>query len=453
MAQEPDEPIPEQRTATSPIDPTVHAIRADDDARIQIRPNDGASNIDDRILGYLAGWLQLPPGDAPSRGRAARPFVIFSEANPAPSTDSRISTFVSTVYGRGVPRENIGLLCMPSTSSDSDALDRGICPNVYDALFGTGPVPSNHPIFKCRMLIVPKCVYDDAALFAHLQHLCATRCVVEGTPVGERDPWGGLAIMVVGDFLGASFLITTDLNKGQRDALTPVLSWLSRCKTAEARGVPSPPPPITSLWDGGPGTGKSYVAKALCTAANFLCGHDGAVVCCAPSGVAAALIPGARTIHNLGNIKPAEGARAAPLKPMNPATKAAYAVRLARGTCYILLVDEISMVEACLYGHLEARCAEVRQVGEEPREEWGGLAVVNVGDFGQLPPVGKSLYKQALKVFHGLRSFDVAEKAGRLFQAIRRFPLIEQVSLSMSNTPRSLLGDTRPPTPTNFPVG
>jgi hypothetical protein len=195
MAQEPNEPIPEQRTATSPVDPTVHAILADDDARIRIRPNDGASNIDDRILDYLAGWLQQPPGDAPSRGRAARPFVIFSEANPAPSTNSRISTFVSTVYGRGVPRENIGLLCMPSTSSDSDASDRGICPNVYDALFGTGPVPSNHPIFKCRMLIVPKCVYDDAALFAHLQHLCATRCVVEGTPVGERDPWGGLAIM------------------------------------------------------------------------------------------------------------------------------------------------------------------------------------------------------------------------------------------------------------------
>lgn len=184
---------------------------------------------------------------------------------------------------------------------------------------------------------------------------------------------------------------------------------------------------MTSLWDGGPGTGKSYVAKALCTAANFLSGHDGTVVCCAPSGVAAALIPGARTIHNLGDMKPTEACRAVPLKAMNPATKAEYAVRLGPGTAYILLIDEISMVEACLYGHLQDRCAEIRRVGTEAKTEWGGLAVVAVGDFGQLAPVGKSLYKQALNVFSDQLSFDVAETAGRLFQAIRRYPLTEQV--------------------------
>ncbi|KAK3254197.1 hypothetical protein CYMTET_36583 [Cymbomonas tetramitiformis] len=263
-----------------------------------------------------------------------------------------------------------------------------MCPNVYDAVFGTGPIPADHAIFKCRLLLVPKCVYDDAALFARLQQLCARRLAVEGMPMEERDTWGGLAIMV---------------------------------------SKPPPPPPMTSLWDGGPGTGKSYVAKALCTAANFLSGHDGTVVCCAPSGVAAALIPGARTIHNLGDMKPTEACRAVPLKAMNPGTKAEYAARLGPGTAYILLIDEISMVEACLYGHLQDRCAEIRRVGDQAKTEWGGLAVVAVGDFGQLAPVGKSLYKQALNVFSGQRSFDVAEKAGRLFQAIRRYPLTEQV--------------------------
>ncbi|GJJ78195.1 ATP-dependent DNA helicase PIF1 [Entomortierella parvispora] len=53
----------------------------------------------------------------------------------------------------------------------------------------------------------------------------------------------------------------------------------------------------------------------------------------------------------------------------------------------VLIVDEVSMVDAVLLDKLEAIARSVRK---RPMEAWGGLQVVLTGDFFQLPPVDKS---------------------------------------------------------------
>ncbi|KAK3289326.1 hypothetical protein CYMTET_3225 [Cymbomonas tetramitiformis] len=91
MAQEPDAPIPDQRmTAADIVADAVPDIRVDDDAHIRTRPSEFQSYVGDKIFDHLLRWLRLQASGPPSRGRATRPFVIFSEASPA---YPRVSTF------------------------------------------------------------------------------------------------------------------------------------------------------------------------------------------------------------------------------------------------------------------------------------------------------------------------------------------------------------------------
>ncbi|GJJ78193.1 ATP-dependent DNA helicase PIF1 [Entomortierella parvispora] len=55
----------------------------------------------------------------------------------------------------------------------------------------------------------------------------------------------------------------------------------------------------------------------------------------------------------------------------------------------VLIIDEVSMIDAVLLDKLEAIARKVRQVPNEEEEAWGGLQIVLTGDFFQLPPVAK----------------------------------------------------------------
>ena len=60
----------------------------------------------------------------------------------------------------------------------------------------------------------------------------------------------------------------------------------------------------------------------------------------------------------------------------------------------IIIIDEISMVGATILKYLDER---LRQIFQTPYEMFGGVSILAVGDFNQLPPVGDSMIFQTTK--------------------------------------------------------
>jgi len=99
----------------------------------------------------------------------------------------------------------------------------------------------------------------------------------------------------------------------------------------------------------------------------------------APTGVAAQLI-GGRTIHSAFNIN----FNLPPDEQVDNAINDDKLIELFEGID-LLVIDEISMVSAALLNVMEAVAREARG-SDDP---WGGLKVIAMGDFRQLPPVVK----------------------------------------------------------------
>lgn len=124
---------------------------------------------------------------------------------------------------------------------------------------------------------------------------------------------------------------------------------------------------------GAAGTGKSHLVKV------FLKGKSSEQYPILASTAAAAILVGGRTFHSFFGIGILEGGyqttleRALKNKKLKKRLKETYTV----------IIDEISMLSATHIKIAEEICRKVR--GKESR--WGGLRVVAVGDFAQLPPV------------------------------------------------------------------
>lgn len=131
------------------------------------------------------------------------------------------------------------------------------------------------------------------------------------------------------------------------------------------------------LLHGTAGTGKSFTINAISSR------WQSEVLRVAPSGVAAINISG-KTIHSAFEI-PVQLSWHEDMPVLDSlAAERLKASMSSEGTApSILIVDEISMVSTSLFGRLEARCRQLFQV-DKP---FGGLHVVLVGDFGQIPPV------------------------------------------------------------------
>jgi ATP-dependent DNA helicase PIF1 len=124
---------------------------------------------------------------------------------------------------------------------------------------------------------------------------------------------------------------------------------------------------------GAAGTGKSFLLQAVI---RILRAQDRNVAVTAPTGLAASLLDG-MTIHRWS------GCRLGDVDPDGmPRRWHRYRAPVIRATD-VLLIDEISMLDARLLNLVEAlvRTAKSSQV------PWGGLQLVVVGDFAQLPPV------------------------------------------------------------------
>lgn len=132
------------------------------------------------------------------------------------------------------------------------------------------------------------------------------------------------------------------------------------------------------LITGPAGTGKSHLIRKM---AAYCERNFKNIAITAMTGAAAYIING-KTLHSWGSL--GIGDKPAPViaqKILN-----SYPKKMKWLKCKILIVDEVSMMNAPLFELLEEVARLVRQ-NEKP---FGGIQVVLLGDFYQLPPVGKT---------------------------------------------------------------
>ena len=129
---------------------------------------------------------------------------------------------------------------------------------------------------------------------------------------------------------------------------------------------------------GEPGSGKTHTINAF---VGWLraAGIEPSVT--AATGIAATHVSG-MTLHSWSGIGIAESLSRADVDRI--ATKEHIAKRLSKAK--VLIIEEISMLSAKTFEMADAVCREVRRV-DAP---FGGLTVVLVGDFFQLPPISRS---------------------------------------------------------------
>jgi ATP-dependent DNA helicase PIF1 len=124
------------------------------------------------------------------------------------------------------------------------------------------------------------------------------------------------------------------------------------------------------------GTGKSFLIREFLKDRDF---KEYPVV--ASTGVAA-LLAGGRTFHSFFGLGILEGP---PDKIIDKAARN-YTLkkRLKQAKC--IIIDEVSMLPALALDCAEAICRKIRN-NSSP---WGGLRIIALGDFAQLPPVSKN---------------------------------------------------------------
>jgi ATP-dependent DNA helicase PIF1 len=128
---------------------------------------------------------------------------------------------------------------------------------------------------------------------------------------------------------------------------------------------------------GEPGSGKTYVINKYIA---YLEACKLRVAVTASTGIAATHI-GGMTIHSWSGIGPRDTLTRYDLDHIASQKKNIDRVKKA----HVLVIDEISMLDAKVIDMVNIVCKTIRQSGEP----FGGLQVVFVGDFFQLPPIAR----------------------------------------------------------------
>jgi ATP-dependent DNA helicase PIF1 len=129
---------------------------------------------------------------------------------------------------------------------------------------------------------------------------------------------------------------------------------------------------------GEPGAGKTHTVNAYVT---YLKSHGIASAITASTGIAATHI-GGMTVHSFSGIGISKYLSPQELTAIAGKKNVADRIRAAK----VLIIDEISMLDARTLDLIDAVCRAVK----EPFLPFGGLQVIFVGDFFQLPPVSRN---------------------------------------------------------------
>jgi hypothetical protein len=236
----------------------------------------------------------------------------------------------------------------------------------------------------------------------------AVHAAVNAAPAGRR------AQAALEQILAASMAEGREASEEQKAVLRPLARHLD-----DPIGHPLP----RLLVLGGPGMGKTALIRWIRLLAVAV-GKD--VLCTAFTGAAASNVDGAWTCHTglkLGGFSDNGGrssrGRCLPLTPNVLALlQAHFSDRV------VLIIDEVSMLAAWLISRVEQRARE----GTGCTSAFGGLPVIFLGDFYQLPPVGdKSLTEAALHADAGVRGYTEEDVRGAaLFRDFRLVRLRRQ---------------------------
>ena len=175
----------------------------------------------------------------------------------------------------------------------------------------------------------------------------------------------------------------SSLNDSQRVAYQMIVDY-TRSSHNYLMGTRNTPPENLRLFiTGGAGTGKSHVISVI--KEHLERAHLGAVKACilmAPTGVAAFNI-GGLTIHRALNL-PVEHGRNTRYRPLN--AEKLHVLRKAWSSVNTVVIDEISMVSYQTLYFVHRRLTEIKGTNDT-ETLFGGLNIIAVGDFYQLPPV------------------------------------------------------------------
>jgi hypothetical protein len=168
---------------------------------------------------------------------------------------------------------------------------------------------------------------------------------------------------------------------------------------------------------GGPGTGKSEVIKAI--SKHFeLTGNSNQLARASQTGIAASSIDG-ETLHALTKI---------PVNGGDPSRKSLYKLATRLKFTRFLIIDEISMVSKQFFNRIERAFSMARDLVKDESDSvhdgiFGGLNVIIVGDFHQFGPVatGKcsSLFSTKNSLINSSPKKRMEMQAG--FQLYRQF--------------------------------
>lgn len=127
---------------------------------------------------------------------------------------------------------------------------------------------------------------------------------------------------------------------------------------------------------GGAGTGKSYLLKT------FLKGVDSDAYPILASTGAAAVLVGGRTFHSFFGLGIMEGGAEATIERALKDRRVTKRLKKAAA----IVIDEISMIS----GEILSVAEQIARGARHSSQPWGGLRVIAVGDFAQLPPITRN---------------------------------------------------------------